>query len=82
MAKDFGRLKRRLKRVEGVIDELISMGADFKKNCEEASQFLTALRGERVAFGDSLLITGLLEARLQLQLARLLVDGIRVSQLN
>ncbi len=70
-------MKRRLKRVEAALDESSLIQEALKGSCEEAGQFLTALRGE--SFGvKAELMTGLEEARIHVQLAKLLIEGIKV----
>ena len=71
-------MRRRLRAVEGVIDELILIQGTLKGDCESAVQFLTALRGQAFSVG-AVYMNGLEEARTQLQLSKLWIEGIKVK---
>lgn len=77
------RLKKRLKRVEVTIDELVLLQHGCTEHFHRAGQFITAIRGHGTLFSvgvDAPMMEGLEACFVQLQLARLLIDGVKVSQ--
>lgn len=80
MARDLEKLRVRLRKVESVVDELILLQSETKEDLDSASQFVTALRGvEEAVVIEAVRMDGLEAGRSELQLAKLLIENVKVG---